>query len=137
MCPSLYESQSAFRATLCDSFNTPGALDVLRDLVSRTNVYINTRGKGLNVALVENIARWVGQQLRIFGLGEGESSEIGWGQDDQGDGDINVWSLHVHFRISADVKGSSAKKFLCLIFAHCLRSEMVSDGWRWKTALQH
>jgi len=87
---SLHDSQRAFRAALCDSFNTPDALDVLRNLVSQTNVYINSRGKSLNVGVVENVARWVGRMLRIFGLGEGESSEIGWGQDDQEVGKINV-----------------------------------------------
>jgi hypothetical protein len=87
---SFHESQTAFRVALCDSFNTPAALDTLRDLVSKTNVYINSRGKGLNVSVVENIAHWVGQMLCIFGLGEGETSEIGWGQDDLGDGNINV-----------------------------------------------
>ncbi|RDB25114.1 Cysteine--tRNA ligase [Hypsizygus marmoreus] len=86
---SFHESQSAFRAALCDSFNTPAALDVLRDLVSKTNVYINSRGKNLNVEVVENVARWIGSMLRMFGLGEGESSDIGWGQDDQADGGIN------------------------------------------------
>lgn len=34
-----------------------------------------------NIKLVERSARWVGQMLRMFGLGEGESSEIGWGQE--------------------------------------------------------
>ncbi|KAG6827339.1 hypothetical protein H0H92_012160 [Tricholoma furcatifolium] len=84
-----YESQSKFRAALCDSFNTPVALDVLRDLVSKTNVYINSRGKNLNVGVVENCARWIGQMLRMFGLGEGENLEIGWGQADQEGGAIN------------------------------------------------
>lgn len=28
--------------------------------------------------------------LRMFGLGEGERSEIGWGQDEGEGGDINV-----------------------------------------------
>ena len=75
---------------LCDSFNTPVALDVLRDLVSRTNVYITARGRNVNVGLVENIAMWVGKMLRMFGLGEGESTELGWGQDSEGAGAVNV-----------------------------------------------
>lgn len=87
---SLLAAQSAFRTAICDSFNTPASLDVLRDLVSRTNVYINSRGKNLNVGLVENIARWIGKMLRVFGLGEGESTEIGWGQDSQGETSVNV-----------------------------------------------
>ncbi|KAK0242105.1 tRNA synthetases class I (C) catalytic domain-containing protein [Armillaria nabsnona] len=78
---SFYEHRSAFRTALCDSFNTPAAIDILRDLVSQTNVYINSRGKDLNVSVVENVAIWVGKMLRMFGLGEGESTELGWGQD--------------------------------------------------------
>ena len=80
---SLEKAQADFRAALCDSFNTPIALDVLRDLVSKTNVYINSSGKALNVGLVTRAASWVGNMLRMFGLGEGpwQEGEIGWGQD--------------------------------------------------------
>lgn len=78
---SLYRTKTSFRASLCDSFNTPEALGHLRELVSRTNVYINTHGKELNTGLVNNVATWIGDMLRMFGLGEGvgEKSEIGWG----------------------------------------------------------
>ncbi|KAF5355446.1 hypothetical protein D9758_006390 [Tetrapyrgos nigripes] len=85
----LYEAQSAFRAALCDSFNTPEALGVLRDLVSRTNTYINSRGNSVNVGVIENVARWIGKMLRMFGLGEGENTEIGWGQESQGQGAVD------------------------------------------------
>lgn len=80
---SLEKAQADFRAALCDSFNTPVALDVVRDLVSKANVYISTSGKALNVDVVTRIARWVGDMLRMFGLGEGVrlEGEIGWGQD--------------------------------------------------------
>jgi len=46
-------------------------------------VYINSRGKALNVDVVTRVARWVGDMLRMFGLGEGPrlEGEIGWGQD--------------------------------------------------------
>jgi cysteinyl-tRNA synthetase len=87
---SFHESQSSFRIALCDSFNTPAALDIIRELVSRTNVCINTRGKNVNVGLIEHIARWVGQMLRMFGLGEGESSEIGWGHAELEGTPVNV-----------------------------------------------
>ncbi|KAJ3757808.1 hypothetical protein EV360DRAFT_95027 [Lentinula raphanica] len=59
---------------LCDSFNTLKRSDVLRDLVS-------SRGKSVNVGVVENNARWIGRMLKMFGLGEGESPEIRWGQE--------------------------------------------------------
>ncbi|KAJ6629456.1 tRNA synthetases class I (C) catalytic domain-containing protein [Mycena sp. CBHHK59/15] len=86
---ALYDSQYSFRVALCDSFNTPAAVNVIRDLITRTNVYITSRGKALNVQLLENIARWVGQMLRMFGLGSGPVEEIGWGQDDTAGGGIN------------------------------------------------
>ncbi|KAI0690429.1 cysteinyl-tRNA synthetase [Cytidiella melzeri] len=87
-----HQARSAFRAALCDSFNTPAALDVVRDIVSRANVYINSRNvnTNLDVTVVERVARWVGDMLRMFGLGEGESSEIGWGQEvAEGEGLVN------------------------------------------------
>lgn len=93
-CFRLNESKLAFRSALCDSFNTPEALKILRDLVSRTNVYINTRAKTLNVALVGQSARWVGDMLRMFGLGEGEKIELGWGQETTSDVDAANVSMY-------------------------------------------
>jgi len=46
----------------------------------------------MNVRLVENIAQWMGKMLRMFGLGEGEKSELGWGQLDESGGQANVSS---------------------------------------------
>lgn len=57
------------------------------------NVYNASRGKYLNVGVVETTARWIGQMLRIFGLGEGEYTEIGWGQESQADNNVNVSCL--------------------------------------------
>ena len=78
----LVAAQIAFRTALCDSFNTPQALDVLLKLVSRANVYITHAQGKPNVSVLENIARWVGNMLRMFGLGEGSEVEgaIGWGE---------------------------------------------------------
>jgi cysteinyl-tRNA synthetase len=89
----LYQAQDRFREALCDSFDTPSAVNVLRDLVSRTNVYITSRANELDVRVVESIARWVGSMLRMFGLGEGDPSELGWGQLSQ-DGTTSVNVSH-------------------------------------------
>ncbi|KAJ7267656.1 tRNA synthetases class I (C) catalytic domain-containing protein [Mycena haematopus] len=86
---ALYESQYAFRVALSDSFNTPAAVGVIRDLITRTNVYMTSRGKALNVQLLENVARWIGQMLRMFGLGEGPTEELGWGADGASAGGVN------------------------------------------------
>jgi cysteinyl-tRNA synthetase len=89
---SFYQSQSTFREALCDSFNTPAAVDVIRDIISRTNVYIHCRGKLLNITLIQNITQWVGKMLRMFGLGEGDKAELGWGQQDEIGGNVDVRS---------------------------------------------
>jgi len=86
----LHQAQDRFREALCDSFDTPSAVNVLRDLVSRTNVYINSRANELEVGVVERVARWVGNMLRMFGLGEGDPSELGWGQLSQDGTTLNV-----------------------------------------------
>ena len=53
-------------------------------------MYINSRGKTLNVELVSNITQWVGKMLCMFGLGEGEKTELGWGQADSSEGSVGV-----------------------------------------------
>jgi cysteinyl-tRNA synthetase len=54
------------------------------------NVYINSSGRKANVSVVKQSATWIGDMLRMFGLGEGQASEIGWGQEDEGAGGVNV-----------------------------------------------
>jgi len=95
----LYQAQDRFREALCDSFDTPSAVNVLRDLVSRTNVYIKSRANELDVSVVECVARWVGSMLRMFGLGEGDPSELGWGQSSQdGTTSVNVsYTTRIYF----------------------------------------
>lgn len=46
-------------------------------------MYINSSGAALSVDVVTRVARWAGDMLRMFGLGEGSrpDGEIGWGQD--------------------------------------------------------
>ncbi|KDQ18769.1 hypothetical protein BOTBODRAFT_28275 [Botryobasidium botryosum FD-172 SS1] len=76
----LQTSQHKFRVALCDSFNTPLALSILLELVSQTNIYIARGRVGVNVSVIEGIARWTGKMLRMFGLGDGLYGEIGWGE---------------------------------------------------------
>jgi cysteinyl-tRNA synthetase len=110
---SLHQSQTAFRAALCDSFNTPEALNVLRELVSKTNIYMNARGPAkVNVDVIENNAKWVGQMLRMFGLGEGEREELGWGQERADDeANVNVSALHRPYTKDLNGRSFSARRF--------------------------
>jgi cysteinyl-tRNA synthetase len=79
---ALTGAQLEFRKALCDSFDTPGALRILQNLVSAANVYEKEKRQGLNASVLETVARWVGEMLRMFGLGvDGlRESEIGWGE---------------------------------------------------------
>jgi cysteinyl-tRNA synthetase len=83
---------------MCDSFDTPRGMSVLLDLVSKANVYERAASKGvLNIAVLVAVARWVGDMLRVFGLGEGpvREGDLGWGEeavagDASGGGDVSV-----------------------------------------------
>lgn len=62
-------------------------MQILLDLVSSANVYINSRSRSeTNVDLLANTSEWVTKMLRLFGLGEGPEIDsmskrvIGWGQ---------------------------------------------------------
>jgi cysteinyl-tRNA synthetase len=82
----LEQSQVSFRLALCDSFDTPKALQVLLDLVSTANIYLARGRSNVNIATVVAVAEWVTRMLRMFGLGEGAATDsmgervIGWGQ---------------------------------------------------------
>jgi cysteinyl-tRNA synthetase len=80
----LQKAQAAFRGALCDSFNTPEALNVLVTLVSQTNVYLQARPRPQNISALRTTAEWVTRMLRMFGLGEGQAvlqeGAVGWGE---------------------------------------------------------
>ncbi|PWN98315.1 hypothetical protein FA09DRAFT_308177 [Tilletiopsis washingtonensis] len=81
---ALQDAQLAFRRAMCDSFDTPRGMSVLLDLVSKANVYERAASKGvLNIAVLVAVARWVGDMLRVFGLGEGpvREGDLGWGEE--------------------------------------------------------
>jgi cysteinyl-tRNA synthetase len=128
----VYDAQSAFRAALCDSFNTSVALDVLRELVSFVNVYINDKGKNANPQVVGYAAGWVGRMLRMFGLGEGNDRELGWGQATSEEAHVNVCLLlltSIDFHLTA-FDAYSVKKFSCLTFMCFHHSGTVSERLR-------
>ncbi|TNY18040.1 tRNA synthetases class I (C) catalytic domain-containing protein [Rhodotorula diobovata] len=82
----LESAQLAFRAALCDSFDTPTALQTVLDLVSQTNIYLSRGRSSTNVRAVLAVSEWVTRMLRMFGLGEGSPVEgptgervVGWG----------------------------------------------------------
>lgn len=83
----LGEAKLAFHAALCDSFDTPTAVSVLLDVVSRANTYEKeARKAGVNAEVLDMVGRWVGDMLRMFGLGHGPvfEGQVGWGEDGAG-----------------------------------------------------
>lgn len=89
-----HEAQHEFRSHLCDSFNTPRALETLLNLVATVNKYLAERGQGYNIGPVRVIAEWVTRMLTMFGLGEGAAAstagQIGWGKEGENAGAANV-----------------------------------------------
>lgn len=95
--PSFHETQHKFRENLCDSFNTPRAIETLLDLVATINRYLTDRGQGYNIGPVRLAAEWITRMLSMFGLGEGAitaaEGQIGWGEKGQaaGAGDVRLY----------------------------------------------
>ncbi|SOV09353.1 probable cysteinyl-tRNA synthetase [Ustilago sp. UG-2017a] len=90
---TLEEGQQAFREAMCDSFDTPKGMEILLDLVSKANVYEKSHDKraDVNIGVLTAVARYVGDMLKMLGLGEGPAlaaiQEIGWGvADESGEG---------------------------------------------------
>ena len=80
---ALAVTQMDFRRAMCDNFDTPSGVAALLDIVSQANVYERTQGRSMaNVGVLEAVARYVGDMLRMLGLGEGivREGDVGWGQ---------------------------------------------------------
>ncbi|KAI9487053.1 MAG: cysteinyl-tRNA synthetase [Benjaminiella poitrasii] len=75
----LQKKQDAVHAALCDSINTPVAMNEIMDLVSAANKYMNTGGaKGVNAHLLNKIAKWITSMLKTFGVAD-NGVDIGFG----------------------------------------------------------
>lgn len=74
----LEAAQTTVYNQLCDSFNTPGAMQSISELITKYN---SADKATLNPKDVEAAARWVTSLVNIFGLNGGasaDSTEIGW-----------------------------------------------------------
>ncbi|KAI8988022.1 cysteinyl-tRNA synthetase [Mycotypha africana] len=75
----LQTKQDAVHAALCDSINTPMAMDEIMSLIGSTNIYMNTAGaKGVNTHLLNKIAKYVTSMLKVFGVAD-NGADIGLG----------------------------------------------------------
>ncbi|KAI8075340.1 cysteinyl-tRNA synthetase [Gilbertella persicaria] len=75
----LQTKQDAVHAALCDSINTPVAMNEIMDTISATNKYMAAQGaKGVNTHLLTKVATWVTHMLKIFGVAD-QGIDIGFG----------------------------------------------------------
>ncbi|KAJ1978597.1 cysteinyl-tRNA synthetase [Dimargaris verticillata] len=85
----LFAKQDAVHRALCDSFNTPAALQAMVDLVGKTNVYLkDTPVVARNVVLVERIAGYLTRMFKVFGLAD-NGPAIGYGSSMAGSGEVD------------------------------------------------
>lgn len=63
-------AEDKVHAALCDNLNTPLAMEVILDLVSKTNKYISKSNPNRN--LLQKSSNFICRILRIFGLSDGE-----------------------------------------------------------------
>ncbi|CAO3616943.1 unnamed protein product [Cunninghamella echinulata] len=83
----LQDKQEAVHQALCDSINTPVAMDEIMNLISHTNKYMANGSKAVNPHLLEKVAKWITSMMKIFGVAD-NGSDIGFGSVDQANGNI-------------------------------------------------
>ncbi|KAI8096767.1 cysteinyl-tRNA synthetase [Halteromyces radiatus] len=74
----LQSKQDAVHVALCDSINTPAAMDEIMNMVSHANKYIANGSKLVNPHLLNKIATWVTSMMKIFGVAD-SGVELGFG----------------------------------------------------------
>jgi len=78
---------------LCDSIDTPTVMENIRQLVTTTNIYMNTTNTTSNRLLLRNIAAYITRLINIFGLNSSTSSvdDIGFTRsNEQQTSSVNV-----------------------------------------------
>lgn len=90
---SLLQKQDNTHAALCDSINTPVAIQEILDLISHANKYAAAKGNQVNIHVLEKVAKWVTSMLKVFGVAD-NGAEIGFGATNGG-GTANVSSAAI------------------------------------------
>lgn len=75
----LLTKQKSIHAALCDSINTPQAMNLLLELVNKTNVHIRDKssaGEKCNTMVLSKVASYITKMLRIFGVIESKDDKI-------------------------------------------------------------
>ncbi|KAI8370507.1 tRNA synthetases class I (C) catalytic domain-containing protein [Radiomyces spectabilis] len=83
----LQEKQDRVHAALCDSINTPVAMDEIMDLITQTNKYMANGAKAVNVHLLGKVGKWITSMMKIFGVAD-SGADIGFGSTNQAGGNV-------------------------------------------------
>ncbi|KAI9203862.1 tRNA synthetases class I (C) catalytic domain-containing protein [Polychytrium aggregatum] len=74
---SLEVSQVKIHNALCDNFDTPTAMQEIRDLITVTNKYIAEKKDTPNTDLLAKVAKYITRLGRIFGIVRDGNADIG------------------------------------------------------------
>lgn len=72
------EARKAVHAALCDNIDTKSSLDAIRELIGHSNVYIRDHAREANAQLLEEIAIFITDLMRVFGAIQGPKNVIGF-----------------------------------------------------------
>lgn len=70
----LTDTEVAVHRALCDSVDTPQAMRVMKELVTTSNIYLSEQTSSPNARLLQNIAKYLTDMLRVFGVVPEDSS---------------------------------------------------------------
>ncbi|TPX56049.1 cysteine---tRNA ligase [Powellomyces hirtus] len=96
------EKQDAIHASLCDSFNTPAAMNEIRELISIANAYYQEKAKTKelpNAEMLGKIAKYVTHMMRTFGVFTDTNAVIGHSTGALADGKSLEDSLLPYLRV--------------------------------------
>ncbi|CAF1167383.1 unnamed protein product [Adineta ricciae] len=122
---------------LCDSIDTPTAMENVRLLVSATNIYMNSTTTTPNRLLLRNIAMYITRLINIFGLnGSGSGAEeIGFARSgDQQASAVNVEDIAMPyveqfalFRDAVRTQAIAVKNTEILTLCDHVRNEVLPE----------
>lgn len=84
MSDSLLKHKNAVHEALCDSFDTPKAVDELSKLVVITNTYLQQGEAKIKIPLVRQVSQYIFKTLKAFGVYEEDDVPSLSGADGQG-----------------------------------------------------
>jgi cysteinyl-tRNA synthetase len=122
---------------LCDSIDTPTVMEQIRQLVSTTNIYMNTTNSVINRLLLRNIAAYITRLINIFGLNSSAATtdDIGFTRlNEQQASAVNVEDIAMpyvqafsDFRDGVRAIAITIKNREILTECDCVRNEILPD----------